>query len=802
MGYTRWRKVWMDVWSNKTRTLLVVLSIMVGVTAIGMVLGSQLIIDESLPEAYAAVNPSAGTIFTLNTFDDNMVEAIQAMPEVEQAEGRRFVIVRFQSADGTNHTLQLFAIANFDDISINKLNSEQGDFPPPERTLLLERASIVETLGLGELEIGDTLTIEPPDGRPREIALTGTVHDLSQLPAFINGSGYGYITYDTLEWLGEPRDFNQIIYTVSENKLDIDHIQNVGLLIENRLERDFVTVLFILVFPPGDHPAQNFLNAFSFILGAMGALSLVLSGFLIINILSAILTQQVRQIGIMKSIGAKTGQITMMYIVMVLILGILSLLISVPLGAIGAVGLAQLFATFLNFDVGGFALDWRVVSIQALISLVAPLLASIIPVFRGVRVTVREAISEQGLGKGQFGSSFMDKLLVRSRGILPGGRPTQISLRNTFRRKGRLALTLLTLSLASTIFISILSVRASLLQTLDDALNYFDYDIQVIFDQPYRVDRLQQIADPISGVSSVETWGFGSARRLRPDGSESDSLIMYAPEPDSEMLNPIMIEGRWIEEGDTNAIVVNTDFLRNEDDIGVGSFITLDINGRESEWEVVGIARGILFGANGFTNFDYFTRITKDVDQAQISLIRLDDRSPENQSMIGSIIEDRYRSSGFRVQQMQTIAQARTIISTIFNVIIGFLLFMAILLGFVGGLGLMGTMSINVLERTREVGVMRAIGASDRSILLIILAEGLIIGLISWFVGTLFALPASRLLANQVGQALLQAAPSYIFSVNGAIGWLFTILILAFVASFLPAWNASRLTVREVLSYE
>ncbi|MEM7334640.1 MAG: FtsX-like permease family protein [Chloroflexota bacterium] len=810
MRRVRWRKVWKDIWSNKTRTILVILSILVGVTAIGMVLGSQLIIDENLPEDYAAVNPTAGTIFTLNTFDDDMVEAIRRMPEVEEAEGRRFVTVRFEDEDGTKRSIQLFAIANFDDISISQLSLEEGQFPPPERGMLIERAafseafggSLADPLGVNQFAVGDTITVEPPDGRLRDIQLSGTVHDISQLPAFLNGTAYGYITFDTLEWLGEPRDYNQVVYTVSENKLDIEHVQDVGRLIENRLERDFVSVLFTLVFPPGDHPAQNFLNAFSFILGAMGILSLVLSGFLIVNILSAILSQQVRQIGIMKSIGARTGQITWMYIVMVLTLGLLSLVISIPLGALGAAALSQLFANLLNFNVSGFALDPRVVILQVAISILAPLLASLIPVFRGVRVTVREAISEQGLGKGQFGNNFLDQLIVRSRSFLPGGRPTQISLRNTFRRKARLALTLLTLSLASMIFVSILSVQASLLQTLDDALNYFDYNIQVIFDQPYRVDRIQQIAEPIPGVNSVETWGFGSARRIRPDGSESDNLLLYAPEPDTEMLNPIIIDGRWIEEGDTNKIVVNTDFLRNDEDVVVGSVITLDINGRESEWEVVGIARGILFGANAFTNFDYYSRVTKNAGQAQISLVTLNDESTENQLNLGTFIEDRYRNSGFRVQQMQTISQVRTIVSAIFNVMIGFLLFMAILLGFVGGLGLMGTMSINVIERTREVGVMRAIGASDRSILLIILAEGLIIGLISWAIGTASALPISRLLTNQLGQVLLSAAPSYIFSIRGAIIWLVTILILAFVASFLPAWNASRLTVREVLSYE
>ncbi|MEZ4657588.1 MAG: hypothetical protein R2911_08455 [Caldilineaceae bacterium] len=101
-------------------------------------------------------------------------------------------------------------------------------------------------------------------------------------------------------------------------------------------------------------------------------------------------------------------------------------------------------------------------------------------------------------------------------------------------------------------------------------------------------------------------------------------------------------------------------------------------------------------------NYVYFSRLTNDVDRAQVSLVQLDDRSDANQMALGQTIEQRYRDSGYRVQQMQTLAQARNIISTVFDVIIIFLLAMAALLGMVGGLGLMGTMSINVLERTRN----------------------------------------------------------------------------------------------------
>lgn len=798
----RWRKVVRDLWSNKTRTVLVLLSIAIGVTAIGMVLGAQVIVDRNLPAAYAAIQPSDGLIFCLSTFDEDMITSIEAMPEVEAAEGRRFVNVRFLGKDGNWYNMQLNAIPDYKNMDINIVYGENGEFPPPRRKMLIERASLSPTLGLGDVDIGDVLTLEAPNGKKREVEVAGTVHDMSQLPAFINGAGYGYINFDTLEWLGEPRDYNMVVFRVAEDRLNADHVNAVAKEVQRKLERAGVNVIFALVPPPGEHPAQNFLDALSYVLGAIGLLSLGLSGFLIVNTLSAIMAQQVRQIGIMKAIGGRASQIIGMYFAMVLLFGVLAAMIAVPLAAFGALGLASFFASFLNFDLGGFHLEPRVVIIQIVIALVVPMLAALVPTLLGVRVTVREAISEHGLGRGQFGAGIVDRFFVGLRRVFPMERPMQISLRNTFRRKARLTLTLITLSLASTIFVSIFSIRASLQQTLNDVLNLFDYDIQVVFDRPYRNQRITDEVINIPGVAAVETWGFGSTRRLRPDGSESDSIIIYAPDADAATLNPTIVEGRWLLRDDTNALVVNTDFLGSEEDVGLGDTVTLDIDNKERDFVIVGISRGALTGANIFINYPYFSRITNNVDRAQVSLVQLTDRSAENQMRLGQIVEQRYRDHGFRVQQMQTIDQARTIISTVFDVIIIFLLAMAVLLGIVGGLGLMGTMSINVIERTREIGVMRAIGASNGSVLRIVLVEGVLIGLISWVIGGLIALPASRALTVAVGTALLQAAPSYIFSTSGAILWLFIVLLLALAASYLPARGASLLTVREVLSYE
>ena len=79
-----------------------------------------------------------------------------------------------------------------------------------------------------------------------------------------------------------------------------------------------------------------------------------------------------------------------------------------------------------------------------------------------------------------------------------------------------------------------------------------------------------------------------------------------------------------------------------------------------------------------------------------------------------------------------------------FDVIIGFLILMAVLLGGVGSLGLSTTMGINMMERIREIGVLRAIGASNGAILRIVLLEGLVIAMVSWLIGFVLSFPAAR----------------------------------------------------------
>jgi putative ABC transport system permease protein len=203
-----------------------------------------------------------------------------------------------------------------------------------------------------------------------------------------------------------------------------------------------------------------------------------------------------------------------------------------------------------------------------------------------------------------------------------------------------------------------------------------------------------------------------------------------------------------------------------------------------------------------YVNLPYYSQIEGGVGRAGVVFVKTEQHDTAYQEQVAKAMEEHFESFGFQVDWRQTSNSERARSEAQFNVLIMFLLIMAVLLAVVGGIGLMGTMSLNVLERTREIGVMRAIGASDGAVLQIVIVEGLLIGTLSWLVGAVLALPLGKTLSNIVGYSIMQADLNYTYSVEGVGVWLAVVLVLAALASFWPARNASRVTVRDVLAYE
>lgn len=795
MGSQRWRKVLADLWANKTRTALAVLSIAIGVFAVGAVAATFSMMNRDIARSYQAANPAAATIYAWPDFDDDLLVTVRHVPGVADVEGVATLTVRVKQGPERWRPLTLYAVADLEQMRVNTLRPVSGAWPAPRRQVLLERS----TTGLITTPVGAALTVELADGSRRALPVAGVVHDATAIPAFFSDQALGFVSFDTLEWLGGRPGYSQMAVTLEDRAADLAAIKAVTAQIEARLE-SAGRGHYIYIPPPGESPLQPSVDAMSAVLSILAGLMVILSMFLIVNTVGALLLQQRRQIGVMKAIGASTGQLVVMYLAFVLALGLLALLLAVPLAALDAQSQAAFMAGLLNYDPGPFVLFPQVVALQAALALAMPLLAAIIPVVGGARTTVYDALAERRLGRGRFGRGRLDRLLERVRFL---SRPLLLSLRNTFRRKGRLALTLITLTLAGAIFIGVGSTQAAVALQVDEFMNYFGEDVRISFARRYRIDQVTQIALGTPGVARTELWAVDSIHRLRPDGSSGESVQLIGPQWGSALMRPKLLRGRWLLEGDENAIVVDTKLLGQERDVDLGSRLTMRMGDEDTEWVVVGVVPQLGNGSPiAYTNYSALTRLWRNVGWTGDLRVVAARHDAASQRALANALQGRFTAAGVQVRLVQTAADFRANLEQQFSIIVMFLLVTVVQIAVVGGIGLMGTMSMNVVERTRELGVLRAIGASNGALQRIIVAEGLLVGLLSWALAALLAVPISRLLTDGVGLAFLNAPLPAAFSPAAVAAWLLIALALAALASALPAWRAAQLTVRDVLAYE
>src|SRR3989304_3426175 len=220
---TRWTKIIKDTWSNKTRSLLVVLSIAVGVAAIGMINHAGIIVRRDLFGSYAAGKPASLHI-TVTPFKEGLASAAAAMPDVEAAQARRVAGASLLTASGEWVDLNLNAFPDMTSIAVDQVRVQSGRPALKTRDIVLERQS-AEALGL---HLGDVIQIRTDGDRTFDLNVVGIGHDLYALPYALLGQADGYVTLDTLVWMGLPRSFNRLDVVVQEDRYDRGHVVEGG----------------------------------------------------------------------------------------------------------------------------------------------------------------------------------------------------------------------------------------------------------------------------------------------------------------------------------------------------------------------------------------------------------------------------------------------------------------------------------------------------------------------------------------------------------------------------------------------
>ena len=322
----------------------------------------------------------------------------------------------------------------------------------------------------------------------------------------------------------------------------------------------------------------------------------------------------------------------------------------------------------------------------------------------------------------------------------------------------------------------------------------------------YRDQEIIQILERVPGVRYIETWTSGAGRMILDDGSLGERISVIGPPANSVIIKPVITSGRWIQTGDRHAIVLSDTFQLHFPALKLGSPLRIRINDKDTDWVVVGFFQlaGKMSGYTAYTTYDYLAELTDSYNQDFSFQILGDAKglSAAEQEQLKKSIETQLDANNIRIANLTTGNSDSSSSSGGLATLTVFLLFMAVLIALVGSIGLAGTMSMNVLERTREIGILRSIGASDSSLMQIVLSEGLTIGLISYGIGALLSIPITRLLGDSVIMAIFGNSAHLVYTPTGYLIWLALVVVLSIFASLIPARNAAQLTIREVLSYE
>jgi len=791
----RWRKLVADLWENKSRTLLVVISIAIGVFAVGMIAGAYFIIANDMNASFASANP-ANIELRVSPFDDDLLKSIRRLDGVQDAEGRNTAFLRVRVGENEWKQMQVIAVPDFEHAVINQLLPEQGSFSPQEKEVVLEKQAL-NALGV---KVGDQLVVELADGTLRTLDVVGSAMDRTSGYDRFMGRSSAYIAEDTLDWLHQPNTYNQLLVTVSTDADDLKAIDLVAQRVTDQVEKAGGVVVRTELTERHEHPLGSIVKALLGVLLMLGVLVVFLSGSLISNTLSALLYQHLRQIGVMKLVGGRSSQIILQYILLILFFGLMALALAIPTGSWAALALSNMIAQLLNVQLGNYSVIPLAVIVQIVVGLGIPVLSGLQPVLRGSRISVQKALQAGAIEEAGDKKSLFDRWLDGLRGF---SRPVLLSLRNTFRRKGRLILTLFNLTLGGAIFISVFNVQIALNQKVEQTTKYFMADVNMDFERSYRVDQVASLAANIPGVERTEGWLITGGEVLRGEGASSSNVTLFGIPAESDLIVPILMQGRWIVPGDENAITVNEAFLTRFPGLKPGDQLRMKLDGKENDWVVVGVFQYTgLDELFAYVNYDYLSRLLVMPNQATSFRVVSTQHDTPFQVDLSRRLDTEFRDQGFKVSKVEAGKATQESIFEYINILITFLLIMALLTAVVGSIGLAGTLSMNVMDRTREIGVLRAIGAYNKFVMKLVIIEGLLISLISFVLGVVFSFPITQALSDIVSLAIFNSPANFAFTLQGFLIWFGLVILLAIFASVVPARSASRMTIREVLAYE
>ncbi|MDQ3717018.1 MAG: FtsX-like permease family protein [Actinomycetota bacterium] len=810
-------KLGRDLRASWSRFLLMVLAIAISLTTFAAVLFAWAAAGRETSGAYASTEPASATYLLDEAIDAEQMARIAAevgrQPGVIEAIGRTQFISEVE-VDGQllEIPLQVFVAAPDDPMRMVMFFMQERSWPPSAGEIFLGG----DSMSLLGVSVGDTITIQAPNGEPLRLRIADTVYDPSLSPAPQEQTGRAYLSSAALATSAGPAAFDQLKIQVAAQgaqtpSRDRGAIVAVSGDVGAWLEREYgLAIREIQVPKPYAHPHQWQADALLLSLLAGGAAALVLSTMLVANMLNNLFTQQIPQIGIMKAIGARSGRIARLYLAMTLLVaGAATLLALAPAILLGRVAVGN-FLGFLGIEPASLSAPWWTYVVVLAVGLGLPPLMALIPLVKASRTTVRSAIDHHGLGST---SSTATRVLARLSRFPRLDRGLLMALRNTIRRPARFLLAVGLLATAGMVFVAGMSLSSGTEAIAEEQQEQRTWDVDVQLSSSASADEITTILESVPDVSRIEALnvvqtgvaapGQIPVTRTYPDQGHGRVSVTAISVADTMRPTPKLLEGRWLNPGETGAVVLNQVTRTNTvPGIRAGDTVQLIIGGRNTTWVVVGLVEEREGGGGGvYTTAEGLADAMGQPQRVNVLRIATDSRDEQTREAVAEAVDERLTAAGIEVRSSASISRSEAVSAGHLGPVILIMLGIALPLGVVGVIGLASTMGANVLDRTREFGVMHAIGARPKAVRRIVVAEGVLLAVTSCLVAVLPTLALTAVLGAGLGDLFFSAPLPYRISILAAAIWTAIVILGAMLATEAAASRASRLTVREALAY-
>jgi putative ABC transport system permease protein len=670
---------------------------------------------------------------TAADLSDEQLDELRAVDTVAAIDLRTLARTEIRIGGRTEGVI-LVGVRDFDDQAVNIVSIDTGAAPATPGELVSDAEN--DRTGRFAGAVGDTVEVRTPTGRFTTFTITGRGGTLRYSSEVQRDSPVLYLADDDVRRvMGYPAPNSIDVLAADPDPAAVDTMVADLRAILAAGVPDLAYWDVLEVWRAGTWPGSDDFGNFVVVFYVIAGVALVSALVLIFTTMNTLVREQTREIAVMKAIGGRPRVVMAGLLRTAMLLGGIGTLI----GIAGGIPLSNWLMTFMSDEFGGTHVGWRLNGLALALSLVVGLggtaVASWPALRRASRVTVRQALEDHGV-VASYGVRPLDRIAAR---IPLRSRRAQMGVRNATRRFGRTIATAVPIGLAVG---TLLGFGSVLITAVNEDLTTFDLEggDLIVWNRDPGLD--EHAGELIASVPEVEF-----AHPMIYSSVELDGEKYVWGLPAVSTYDQDVIDGRWYTEDEADAaasVVVLGEAVANQTGVGVGDVVSVETRRGPIDLTVVGIDGQLV--NNGQTLFVPF-RTVLDYEGWTTGnyWVRTTDPGPATVEAAAAGIQTALEAGGYQVSQSvryvdrdQNEAENRLIVTVVMA--------MGLPVVAIGMIGLASAMASNVLDRTREIGVLRSIGARRRDLRTMFRTEGFVIALLGWLVGIPIGYGLARLI--------------------------------------------------------